>query len=98
MPFERPLGILEEVLGIQSAVAVILEDAAMPLVRSGRGHNADLPSGSFPILSAIRVLKDVVFPHRLVAEQFGTGLGGRNDLVAGVPSSPLDGCRQKPIV
>src|SRR5438034_8118582 len=92
MPFERPLGILEEVLGIQSAVAVILEDAAMPLVRSGRGHNADLPSGSFPILSAIRVLKDVVFPHRLDAEQLGTGSEGvMNWLVAFPPtqSTPL---------
>src|SRR5207245_8033468 len=62
MPFERTLFGLEEVPGIQSAVTVIFEDIAMPVVRSGGGHNIDLPSGPFPILGAIGVLEDVVFP------------------------------------
>src|SRR2546425_6762438 len=34
MPFERALGVLEVVLGIQSAVAHVLEDVAVPVVRS----------------------------------------------------------------
>src|SRR5881296_3590941 len=97
MPLERTLGVLEVVLGIQSAVAVILEEAAMPLVRSRRGHNANLPSGPFPILSAVGVLEDVVFPHRLDPEQLGTGSGGRNELAGRVPPDPVDAVEQKPI-
>src|SRR2546427_4688311 len=68
VPLEWALFVLEEVLGIQGAVTVILEEVAMPLVRSGRGHNADLPSGPLPILGAIRVFENVVFPHSLHAQ------------------------------
>src|SRR3989441_6153386 len=97
MPFERALGGLEVVLGIQSAVPVILEDVPMPVVRSGRGHNADLPSGPFPILGPIGVLENVVFPYRLYPEQLGTGPGGRNELAGRVPSDPVDAVEQKPV-
>src|SRR5206468_5589461 len=97
MPFERTLGVLEVVLGIQSAVAQVLEDVAMPFVRSGRGHNADLPSGPFPILGPIGVLEDVVFPHRLYPEQLGAGPGGRNELAGRVPPDPVDAVEQKAI-
>ena len=68
MPFEWTLFVLEVVLRIEGAVTVIFEEVAMPLVRSGRGHNADLPSGPFPILSAIGVFEDIVFPHGLHAQ------------------------------
>src|SRR5207244_9433597 len=61
MPFERTLDVLEVILGVQSAITHVLEEVAMPLVRSGRGHNADLSSSPFPILRAIGVLEDVVF-------------------------------------
>src|SRR6059036_360983 len=97
MPFERTLGVLEVVLGIQSAVAHVLEEIAMPLVGSGRGHNADLSSGPFPILGAIRVLEDVVFPHGLHPEQLGTGAGWRDELVGRIPSDPVDAVDQKPV-
>src|SRR5881628_557227 len=97
MPLERTLGVLEVVLGIQRAVAVILEEAAMPLVRSRRGHNADLPAGPFPILRAIGVLEDVVFPHRLYPEQLGAGPGGRNELAGRVPPNPVDAVEEKAI-
>src|SRR5437867_2479351 len=97
MPFEGTLGGLEVVLGIQSAVAHVLEEVAMPLVRSRRGHNADLPSGPFPILGPIGVLEDVVFPHRLYPEQLGAGSGRRNELAGRVPSNPVDAIEQKPV-
>src|SRR5437667_10354365 len=97
MPFKRTLLGLEEVSGIQSAVTVILEDVAMPVVRSRRGHNAHLPSGPFPILGAIGVLEDVVFPHRLYPEQLGAGPGRRNELAGRVPSNPVDAVEQKPV-
>src|SRR5205809_8109048 len=97
MPFKRTLLGLEEVSGIQSAVTVVLEDVAMPVVRSRRGHNADLPSGPFPILGAIGVLENVVFPHRLYPEQLRTGPGRRNELAGRVPSDPVDAVDQKPV-
>src|SRR5437867_12706765 len=97
MPFERTLGVLEVVLGIQSAVAHVLEDVAMPFVRSRRGHNADLPAGPFPILGAIRVLEDVVFPHSLDAEQLRTGPGWRNKLVGRISADPVDAIDQKSV-
>src|SRR5438876_799977 len=52
MPFERNLFGREEVPGIQNVIPVILEEAAMPVVRSRRGHDTDLPSRPFPILRA----------------------------------------------
>src|SRR5881396_584489 len=97
MPFERTLGVLEVVLGIQSAVAHVLEEVAMPVVRSGRGHNADLSSGPFPILGAIGVLEDVVFPHRLYAQQLGACPGGRNELAGCVPPNPVDAVEHEPV-
>src|SRR2546426_10459309 len=97
MPFERTLGVLEVVLGVQSAVAHVLEEVAMPVVRSGRGHNADLSSGPFPILGAIGVLEDVVFPHGLDAQQLGAGPGRRDVLMGRVPANPVDAVDQKPV-
>src|SRR5438093_1806816 len=97
MPLERTLGVLEVILGVQSAVAVILEEAAMPLVRSRRGHNADLPAGPFPILRAIRVLEDVVFPHGLYTEQLGARPGRRNELARRIPSNPVDAVEHEPV-
>src|ERR1051326_1203755 len=97
IPFEWALGRFEETLGIQSAVAQILEDIAMPLVRSGRGHNADLPPSPFSILRAIRVLEDVVLPNGLDTEQLGTGPGRRNELVGRVAPDPVHSINQKPV-
>src|SRR5437773_12484854 len=68
VPFEWTLFVLEVVLRIEGAVTVIFEEVAMPLVRSGRGYNADLPSGPFSILGAIGVFEDVIFPHGLDAQ------------------------------
>src|SRR5439155_6635952 len=97
VPFEWILFLREEVLRIQGAVTVILEEVAMPLVRSRRGHNADLSSGPFPILGAIRMFEDVVFPHGLHAEQLGAGPGRRNELVSRVPPDPVNAVDQKPV-
>src|SRR5438094_6615588 len=69
----------------------------MPLVRPGGGHNADLSSGPFPILGAIGVLEDVVFPHGLDAQQLGTGPGRRDELMSRVPANPVDAVDQKPV-
>src|SRR6266581_7852094 len=62
----------------------------MPLVRPGGGHNADLSSSPFPILGAIGVLEDVVFPHGLYAQQLGAGPGRRDVLMGRVPANPVD--------
>src|SRR5437660_1304937 len=97
MPFERTLGVLEVVLGIQGAVTVIFEEVAMPLVRSGGGHNGDLPSCPFPILGTIGMLEDVVFPHGLDTQQLGTGSGGRDELVGPIAPNPVDTVDQKPV-
>src|SRR5262249_11138202 len=97
MPFEWTLFGLEEVPRIQSAVTVILEEAAMPIVRSRGGHNVDLPSGPFSILRAIGVLEAVVFPHGLPPEQLGAGPGGRNEHGGRLPSNPVDAVDQKPV-
>src|SRR6266478_709141 len=67
------------------------------MVRPGGGHNADLSSGPFPILGAIGVLEDVVFPHGLDAQQLGAGPGRRDELVGRVPSNPVDAVDQKPV-
>src|SRR5437870_2368075 len=69
----------------------------MPLVRPGGGHNADLSSSPFPILGAIGVLEDVVFPHGLDAQQLGAGPGGRHELVGRVPPNPVNAVDQKPV-
>src|SRR5437016_14586466 len=69
----------------------------MPLVRPRRGHDADLSSGPFPILGAIGVLEDVVFPHGLDAKQLGAGPGRRDELVGRVPPNPVDAVDQKPV-
>src|SRR5437899_12100746 len=69
----------------------------MPLVRPGGGYNADLSSGPFPILGAIGVLEDVVFPHGLYTQQLGAGPGRRDELVGRVPSNPVDAVDQKPV-
>src|SRR6266581_9626229 len=69
----------------------------MPLVRPGGGHNADLSSSPFPILGAIRVLENVVFPHGLDPEQLRTGPGWRNKLVGRIPSDPVDAIDQKSV-
>src|SRR5438093_733422 len=69
----------------------------MPLVRPGGGHNADLSSGTLPILGAIGVLEDVVFAHGLDAQQLGTGSGRRDELVSGVSANPVDAVDHKPV-
>src|SRR5882672_8947002 len=69
----------------------------MPMVRPGGGYNADLSSSPFPILGAIRVLEDVVFPHGLDAQQLGTGPGRRHELMGRVPPNPVDAVDQKPV-
>src|SRR2546422_7079502 len=69
----------------------------MPMVRPGGGHNADLSSSPFPILGAIGVLEDVVFPHGLDAQQLGAGPGRRDELVGRVPPDPVDAVDQKPV-
>src|SRR5207244_9172217 len=69
----------------------------MPLVRPGGGHNADLSSSPFPILGAIGVFEDVVFPHGLYAQQLGTGPGRRDELVGRVSPDPVDAVDQKPV-
>src|SRR5436853_2938765 len=69
----------------------------MPLVGPGGGHNADLPSSPFPILGAIGVLEDVVFPHGLDAQQLGAGPGRRDELMGRVPPNPVDAVDQKPV-
>src|SRR5262245_16447930 len=65
VPFEWALSVLEEVFGIESAVTVILEDVAMPLVWPGGGHNADLPCSPLTIPSAIGASEYAVLPNRL---------------------------------
>src|SRR6267142_4362667 len=69
----------------------------MPLVGPGGGHNADLSSSPFPILGAISMLENVVFPHGLDAQQLGTGPGRRDELVCRVPANPVDAVDQKPV-
>src|SRR6266702_460738 len=69
----------------------------MPLVRPGGGYNADLSSSPFPILGAIGVLEDVVFPHGLDTQQLGTGPGRRHELMGRVPANPVDAVDQKPV-
>src|SRR5262245_27147636 len=97
VPFKLTLLVLEVVLGIQSAVAVILEEVSMPLIRPGRGHNADLPSSPLAILGAIGVFEYVVFPHGLHAEQLRTGAGWCKELMGRIPSNPVDAVDQKPV-
>src|SRR5206468_1438420 len=80
-----------------SGVTVILEEVAMPVVRSRRGHNADLPSGPFPIFRAIGVLEDVVFPHRFYPEQLTAGPAGCDEHGGCVPPDPVDAVDQKPV-
>src|SRR2546426_7773473 len=69
----------------------------MPMVRPRRGHDADLSSSPFPVLGAIGVLEDVVFPNGLDAQQLGTGSGRRHELVGRVPPNPVDAVDQKTV-
>ena len=64
---EAVVNLTLEVGGVAEQVTVT-EEVAMPLVRPRGGHNADLSSSPFPILGAIGVLEDVVFPHGLDAQ------------------------------
>src|SRR5438093_6150732 len=71
IPFER-WGVgscVEEIPGIQSAVAQKLESAPVPIVGSRGGHDGDLTSSSFSIFSAIGVRQDVIFPDRIHSQQ-----------------------------
>jgi len=54
------------------------------------GHNADLASGAFPILSAIAVREDVIFPHRFDPEQHPAGPGRRNEQAGRVGANVVD--------
>src|SRR5207244_12763699 len=57
------IGDVEEVPGIQSVVAQILEDGSTPLVRPRRRHDGHLCPGTFSIFGTIRLPEHVAFPH-----------------------------------
>src|SRR5262249_12157476 len=97
IPLERTLDIIEEVPGIQGAVAQKLERASVPLVRPGGRHNADLPAGAFSVLGAIGVRQNVVFPHCVHTEQLAAGSGRRNEKTAGVPANVVDAIDHKTV-
>src|SRR5438477_362717 len=65
--------------------------------RAARAAKGALAAGPFPILGAIRVLEDVVFPYRLGTEQLRTGPGWRNKLVGRISADPVDAIDQKPV-
>ena len=80
VPFERTLGGLEVVPRVQAAVAQILEHASMQLVRSRRRYDYDLSASPFSILGTVGVLEDVIFPHRVHAQQLPAGPRRRDEL------------------
>src|SRR5437667_5940376 len=92
MAFERRRanGLIEEVAGVQRAVAQILERAPVDLVGSRGGHNGDLSSGPFPILGAVSVRENVEFPYPFHAEQLPARSVWRNELAGRGPADPVD--------
>src|SRR5689334_11911863 len=89
--------LIEEVPGVEGAIAKIFEHVSVKLVSSGGGHNADLPSGAFPILSAVSVLEDVVFPHRFYSQQLPAGSHGRDVLAVRISAHVVDSVDSEPI-
>src|SRR5712691_1991529 len=90
-------GLIEEVPGIQSAVAQIFEDVSMHLIGPRVGHHADLPSGALPVLGAISVGENVELPHGFHAQQFSAGPIRRNELTCTVPGYPVDSVDHEPV-
>ena len=79
-----PVYSVEIVPGIQCAVPQVLEDGSSPPVRSRCGHHGDLSAGPLAVLRAIGVAQDVVFAHRVHAEQLLAGPLRRNVLAGRV--------------
>src|SRR5207245_10401887 len=93
----RSSGCVEEVAGVEGAIAQILEEVSMQLVRSRRGHDADLSAGAFAILGAIAIRQDVVFPHGVDSKQHPAGAGRGNEQARGVGTDVIDSIDQKSI-
>ena len=51
----RTDGLIEEVPGVEIAVAQILECVAVPLIGPGGGHDVDRASGALAVLGAVGV-------------------------------------------
>ena len=80
---------IEVVAGVQAAVAEVLERASMQLVRPRVGYDADLAAGSLPVFSAIAVLDQVEFPHRIHSQHLAARAIGPARLARGVRAEVL---------
>src|ERR1051326_59730 len=90
-------GLIEEVPGVEGAIAQKLEGAAVPFVGPRGGHDADLTSGPFAVLGAVGVLEDVIFPHRIHSQQLPPSPRRRNEKAGRVSADVVDPINHKPV-
>ncbi|PYS35033.1 MAG: hypothetical protein DMG14_27970 [Acidobacteria bacterium] len=90
-------GLIEEVAGVQHAVAQIFERGSVQLVGPRGCHDVDLTSGPFSILSAVSGRENVEFTHRFHAQHLPAGSFRRDVLAVGVPANPVDSVNDEPV-
>ena len=68
---------IEEVSGVEGAVAQEFVGVAVELVRAGGSDDIDLRAGTLAVFGAVSVLDDGKFPHRVDAQELPADSAGR---------------------
>src|SRR5204862_7730493 len=91
------ISVVEEVPGIECAVAEVLKGRTMPLIRSRSCHHRDLAAGAFAILGAVGFSQHVVFTNGIHAESLLAGSVRSDVLAGGIDSDALHNHHRQPI-